>query len=363
MRVTRFSAVLALGLILGVWTLPAHADGGHRTPHGSGSSHSASPRGGHSESHSSPQPRTAVPRSGGSSQGGTYTPRYSPHGRGHYDGRRDYRGHDYPYYGGYPYGYGYGYGYPWGWGWGWGWYGYYPWSPWGVGAYYQPGEAHGDVGALDLDLRPERAQVFLDGHLIGVADDFDGWPRYLWLEKGTYDLVFYHEGFQTIARQYSIYPGVVVDVEDSMVPGQATRPEDLAATSTARRDERLDRREERGEGASSGEPEWRDRMERERGEMGASGGQAEPGEAGEPYDARSQPASLTLSVVPPDAAIYLDGRFLGTGDDILRARGTITVDPGDHELEVVRPGYESKTTSFSAEAGEEVDLKVELEKQ
>jgi hypothetical protein len=251
-----------------------------------------------------------------------------------------------------------------GWGWwggGWGWYGYYPWYYWGGGPYYYQERGGGDAGALDLDIRPEKAQVYLDGQLIGIADNFDGWPRYLWLQKGTYDLVFYYPGFKTIARQYSIYPGVVIDVEDSMVPGEATRPEDLAATSTKHRDERLERREERAEGTTSGEPEWRERMERERGEMKAP--PAEPSKAEEPYDARQKSARLVLSVVPPDAAIYLDGRFLGTGDDILQAKGTITVDPGDHELEVVRPGYESKTTSFSAEAGEEVDLEVELNKE
>ena len=72
-----------------------------------------------------------------------------------------------------------------------------------------------------------------DGQPIGIADNFDGWPRYLWLDQGTYDLVFYHEGFQTIARQYSIYPGVIIDVEDRMVPGEAVPPEDLIAKSTA----------------------------------------------------------------------------------------------------------------------------------
>ncbi len=363
MRVTTFSTILAVGLLLGAAaTLPAHAERGHRSPHGSTSSHSASPRGGQVESHSSAsQPRTAVPRSGEASRGRTPGTRgYNPHGGsyGHDYGRYDYRGGGY-YPGGYdPYGYLWGWGW---WGWGWGSFGYYPGYPWGGGPYYYPERVRADLGALDLDVRPEKAQVYLDGHLIGVADDFDGWPRYLWLEKGTYDLVFYYDGFKTIARQYSIYPGVVIDVEDSMVPGQSTRPEDLAATSTERRDERLERREERGEGTTSSEPDWRARMERERGEMEAP--PATPSKAERPYDARQKPARLVLSVVPPDAAIYLDGRFLGTGDDILRAQGTITVDPGDHELEVVRPGYASKTTSFSAEAGEEVDLKVELEKE
>ncbi|MCP4661949.1 MAG: hypothetical protein GY856_41630, partial [bacterium] len=48
-----------------------------------------------------------------------------------------------------------------------------------------------EIGALDLDIDPEEAQIYLDGELIGTADNFDGFPEFLWLEEGTYDLVFY----------------------------------------------------------------------------------------------------------------------------------------------------------------------------
>lgn len=245
---------------------------------------------------------------------------------------------------------------PWGW-WGW-WGGYYPY-PYG---YYDPvpyyaSRVRSTLGALDLDLRPETAQVFLNGQPIGIADNFDGWPRYLWLEQGTYDLVFYQEGFQTIARQYSIYPGVIIDVEDQMVPGEATPPADLIAKSTARRDERLKADEERRKAADQAEPEWKERVRAERSEPGTMA----PPPKSAPFDARVAPARLTLAVTPEDAAIYLDGRFLGGADEIAARHDGVVVDPGEHEIEVVRPGYESKTTSFTAETGEEVELTVALD--
>lgn len=241
------------------------------------------------------------------------------------------------------------YWYPWG-GW-WGWWGWWPYYPYDYEVRYYPSRVRPTMGALDLDLRPEEAEVFLNGQLIGIADNFDGWPHFLWLEQGTYDLVFYHEGFETIARQYSIYPGVIIDVEDFMVPGEATPPEELIAKSTARREERLRREEERRKAAEEMEPAWKERVREDRDRPAAAA----------PYDARQEPARVALVVDPVDAAIYLDGRFLGTADEIAAGRPAVVVDPGDHELEVVRPGYDSKRLSFSAESGEKVELTVVLD--
>lgn len=269
----------------------------------------------------------------------------------------------------FPFYYGHYRWYPWGW---WGWYPYGPYGPygyypWGSGVYWYGEQLRPTMGALDLDVRPEEAQVYLDGHLIGIADNFDGWPRHLWLEQGTYDLVLYLEGYETIARQYTIYPGLVIDVEDRMARGEAVLPEDRLAEAAERRQEllreRLEQDEEYGEVGEAPEPggaptdrdeptDWRDRVRSEREEVTTEEGA---------FDARSEPARLRLSVVPPDAAVYLDGRFLGTGRELGDVHAGLIVDPGEHELEVARPGYASKTTTFDAEPGEEVELTVELE--
>ena len=291
----------------------------------------------------SPPPRQAVPRSEPrADRQPQREPRRQPEAdKGRVVGHSDF----FPYYHGrYRW-------YPWGWWGGW-WYPYgpYPYYPWGMGTYWYPEQVLSSMGALDLDIRPEKAKVYLDGHLIGVADNFDGWPRYLWLEKGTYDLVFYHEGYETIARQYTIYPGLVIDVEDRMVPGEAVLPEDLLAKSSANREERLRRRLERGEEVGEA-PSWQARVRQEREGMADE----------DAYDARSEPARLRLSVTPADAAVYLDGRFLGTGEELGQIRAGLIVDAGPHELQVTRPGYEPKSATFEAEAGEEVELTVALE--
>ena len=248
-----------------------------------------------------------------------------------------------------------GYGYR---GWGSGWPGY--WSPWygaGFGYGYGPGwgyttaypRAGARYGALDTDIAPERAEVWVDGERVGVADDFDGFPDYLWLERGTYDVVFYMAGRLTLARQYTIYPGLVIDVGDRLEPGEAIHPLDLGPKTHERRDERLRRdRETR---------EYAERMERGR----ASRPEAEEIEPDESLDARGEPGRLELRVTPDDASIYLDGRFLGTAIELQRLRAGLLVDAGGHVLEVVRPGYRAVELDVTVEEGEAEKVEVELE--
>ena len=273
------------------------------------------------------------------------------HGDNHHYDRRHYDGHHSSWsigVGYHPFWYGRYYPYysNWDWGWWWGWGGYYG-PP--VRVYYQGGE---NLGALDLDVRPERAEVFVNGQRVGVADNFDGFPSYLWLEQGTYDVVFYLDGYQTLARQYSIYPGVVIDVEDALVPGESTPPEELASKSTAVRDERLRRDQEQADEVAREDAEWRARADDY-----AARKQAER----TPRDARAEPGLLHVSVEPGDASVYLDGRFLGTGSDLGRLHAGLLVDAGSHQLEVVHPAYETQTKTFDLDEGGELEVRIALE--
>jgi hypothetical protein len=105
----------------------------------------------------------------------------------------------------------------------------YPGGPYQGGPYYGGGHSsREDMGALDLDISPGRAQVYLDGQYIGTVDDFDGWPKYLWLPADTYDLVFYLDGYQTLGREMTVRPALVIDMDDRLQPGRSIRPEDFS---------------------------------------------------------------------------------------------------------------------------------------
>jgi hypothetical protein len=244
--------------------------------------------------------------------------------------------------------------------WGYNSWGYHPWGGypyyyggygprWGYTSVY-PNDSY-RYGALDLDIVPERAEVWVDGRKIGVADDFDGFPEYLLLEKGTYDVVFYSPGYKTLARQYSIYPGLVIDVEDNLEPGEAVHPQQLGPTSTERRDARIARDRERLRELGQDD----DEALVERSQRRAARPEAEPS-----LDARGEPGRLRLEILPEDASVYLDGRFLGTGRELARLRAGLIVDPGEHTLQVVRPGREEQARTFEVEAGRELELRVEL---
>lgn len=261
-------------------------------------------------------------------------------GGGHYGGGHGHYG-GYRRYGGY-YGWG-GYG---GWGAWWPW-----WYPgWGgptvviendprYGGYGATGS-----GALDLDLSPEQAQIFIDGEYVGTADDYDGFPTFLWLERGTYDVAFFLPGYQTIVRQYTIRPGAVIDVEDHMTPGDAIPPAELMRPkSTEVRDARIRRNEEQNAEV--------DRQEAEAAERGADRAGSD-----------QQVGRILLSLWPPDAAIYLDGHFLGTAEEVGQLSAGLVVEPGEHELEVVRPGYGTVRRTVTVPSGDRIEVKFDLEK-
>jgi hypothetical protein len=154
--------------------------------------------------------------------------------------------------------FGFGLGYPWGYAWGpYGWYGYggyggwgWPGPPGGYGPGYGPGYPR-DVryqppGAVDLNVKPKRVEVYVNGELVGNAGSFDGFPDYLWLTPGSHELIFYREGYVTQRRVVSVRPSWVLDLRLALQAGEAVSPEQLSSPP-----------EDYGRGADEG---WRQRQ-------------------------------------------------------------------------------------------------------
>lgn len=213
----------------------------------------------------------------------------------------------YPYYLGYPYGY---YGYP--------------------NVVWYDYQAYASMGGIDLNVRPKKAEVFIDGQRIGKVGRFDGYPSNLWLEEGTYQLVIYHPGYRTLHETVKVFAGVVIDFDQHMVPGEATPPEEIVPPPTVEPTEQV----------------ARDDPYRE----------APPSD----MDLSHEPARLHLTVEPRDASVYLDGRFLGTGDELVDLRSGLMVNPGEHQLSVVRPSFESEELTVEVAPGEDLELAVRL---
>ena len=174
--------------------------------------------------------------------------------------------------------------------------------------------------------------MYLDGELIGRVDSFDGFPRYLWLREGSYRLSIFMEGYETLGteRPRASRRG---DQDRRRSGAGRLRPAAAAGAGSGRRAD-----DASGRVLAGREPRPADR-----------GGSAAP--AGR---------RLTLEVRPADAVVYLDGRLLGSGDQLASLHSPLIIDPGAHRLEVTRPGHASQVRSFEAARGEDVALRIEL---
>jgi hypothetical protein len=156
---------------------------------------------------------TAVERRGGvpSGGGGVYYPGviYDPYyyGYGYYD---PYYSRRYTSYWN-PYGYGYGLGYfaydPYMFGGG----SPYGYDPYGSGGYgsgsYGTGQQHAGVGAIRLKVKPNNAQVYIDGYYVGVVDSYDGMFQKLGIEAGAHRVELRAEGYEPVQFEVMVMPG------------------------------------------------------------------------------------------------------------------------------------------------------------
>jgi hypothetical protein len=293
---------------------------------------------------------------------------------GHYPGRypRYYPGR-YPGY--YPYssfywgvGFGWGLG-QWGWGggwgpWGWGWGG--PWGPWGWGtavaeqvaeqvAEHTTPEAvavaQPDLAAVDTAVSPEHARVILDGQLIGVADNFDGSPDYLYLRPGHYTIEFQLGGYRSEKVEIDAKPGshFPINLNLERIKGEKAtpwydRPEGLPVSRIFGPPQGAQAPPARPGPDPTLRPEFR--------QPPAPAPQAQSG---------TTFAALDLRVTPPNAVVYVDGTMVGTGAELGRLERGLAVAPGGHRIDVMGPGYASKSLEVDVKEGERQQIVVELD--
>ena len=267
-----------------------------------------------------PAPRAAPPR-------GHPTPRGTANGVAHY-------GYGYGYGYGYDYGYGYGYGYggPW---WGAGWYGgywgadwyggYWGWPGYGYAAYgpwYAPDEAQPPRGPaiVETGVSPSKAEVVLDGDMVGFASDYSGrWDK-LSVVPGPHTIVFQEKGYRTLVITFEARPGATYAFNDVLVKGEGEDRRTLPAAVTA------------------ASPEFR-----------------------EPISPPAATGRLRVRAEPGDSAVYLDGEYLGLGAELGRIHAALAVATGTHRLEAVRPGYVSVVRTIEVAETDLATIELTLE--
>jgi hypothetical protein len=171
------------------------------------------PRDGRNPTGTAVERRGAPPSGGGG--GGVYYPGviYDPYyyGYGYYD---PYYSRRYTSYWN-PYGYGYGLGYfaydPYMFGGG----SPYGYDPYGSGGYasggygsgsYGTGQQHAGVGSIRLKVKPNNAQVYIDGYYVGVVDSYDGMFQKLGIEAGAHRVELRAEGYEPVQFEVMVMP-------------------------------------------------------------------------------------------------------------------------------------------------------------
>jgi PEGA domain len=115
----------------------------------------------------------------------------------------------------------------------------YGWPYCGVGACYagpydiggfdmNPPEMNG-AGAIQLNVKPGDAEVWVDGKFVAEARDLDGYPSPLWLRNGAHRLVIYKGGYRDFDEKVAVQPGRLSDLKISLEKSdeaeQASRPD------------------------------------------------------------------------------------------------------------------------------------------
>ena len=258
-----------------------------------------------------------------------------------------------------------------GWGWGWGWPGWY-----GYPGYYGYGPAYGprsQWAVIKTDISPEEAYAYLDGRYIGTADDFDGWPDYLYLGPGHYKIEFRLEGFQSITKEVDAKPGMYLDFKDKLqkIPGAKQH----GSYETPKLEGGIKRFFAKRRGANvavdpSAPPEpstyvGSEDSPSDDGYQAAPEPKAQRDQYGEPRqggrdERRKARTHLRLTIEPSDAAVYVDNRFVGTAEEVDSLEQGVSISPGRHTVTISRPGYREKTSEIEVREGETGQLEVSL---
>jgi hypothetical protein len=273
-----------------------------------------------------------------------------------------------------------------GWGWGWGGWGWGGWG-WGYPAYYPaygyPGYGYGYgptvFARVKTDVDPEEARLYLDGRLIGTADDFDGYPDFLYLKRGHYRLEFRLDGYEPKTIEVNAEPGVTLRIDNKLkkIPGakhgsyDEPKIEGGIQRFWGKRRDLATPMHSVQPGADIGDDEYSVSPNSRDGNGEPERAPAEGWRGSHPRssDARKYPSGsaeksrLSLAVSPADAAVYVDDRFVGTAEEVGSLASGLAVAPGKHTVTVSRPGFQDRFVDLEIEAGGAQKVEISLKRQ
>jgi PEGA domain len=232
------------------------------------------------------------------------------------------------------------------------WGGWYPGFGYGPYPFYAPyGYGYGGYGygygpaiaEARLQIKPNDAEVFVDGYYVGRVNSFDGVFQRLDLPPGEHELVVYRDGYRTYRQKNLFRPGEGYKYQavlEPLGPGEAQEPRPKASSTPPAQQSPYQepgpspRGLERGRTMPLPERHGSDRPE--------SGGFG----------------TLNVRVQPADATVTIDGERWDSPEGGSRLQ--VQLSAGRHRIEVRKEGFKPYSTSVDIRAGETETVNVSL---
>jgi len=224
-----------------------------------------------------------------------------------------------------------------------------PWGPWYPSSYaygYYPRFA-GPEADVRVLVKPNNAEVYVDGYYAGVVDDFDGVFQRLRLPPGEHEITLRLTGYRAVHQKLYLTPDATFKLRYTMeplAPGETTEPPPTPPVTVGRPQTRMP---PQGVPPRMPPPGYPQQPPPQYPQQAPPGGGTET--AG---------ATLAIRVQPSGADVTIDGeRWQGPEGD---ERLLVQVSEGPHRIEVQKSGYRRFSTEIQAHRGETVPLNVAL---
>jgi hypothetical protein len=246
-----------------------------------------------------------------------------------------------------------------------GWYPVYAQYPYGYPrGYYTYGR---NWASARLEVKPRDAQVYLDGYLVGMVDQFDGVFQRLDLPTGEHEIEVYQKGFRPYRQRTLFRPGESYHFKAILEPLAAGAPEDPAPQPSANRPDpynqypgNRDPRDPYVRDPYRRDPAGQDPNRQppppQSGERGRTMPPDRPGDRRGPDGGNF--GTLNIRVQPGDAAIVIDGERWDSPDG--GSRLAVQLAPGSHRVEVRKDGFRPYSSTVQIRPGESQALNISL---
>jgi len=219
----------------------------------------------------------------------------------------------------------------------WGWYPPYR------GAYLPP------EASVKLEVKPNQAEVYVDGYYAGIVDDFDGAFQRLHVAPGEHELELYLDGYRAVKQKVFLTADNTFKVKynlEKLRAGEQPEPRPQPPNPPPM-----------AQGAPPMPPPGYPPAAPPRAPAGRRMPPPQPGP-----DPRVTPqgayGSLAIRVQPNDAEVSIDGEpWRGPGD---QDRLVVEVAEGSHTIEIRKSGYRTYVTQVDVRRGATTPLNVSL---